>query len=445
MSNAEHELPQGWVLAKLGELFTANYGKALKESNRTTSGPIPVYGSNGVVGYHDKALVVGPSLIVGRKGAAGAVHLAKTDCWPIDTTYWIQPSDSVLLKYAYYGLINLGLSQLDRSTAIPGLNRDDLYSQVLPIAPLPEQRRIVAKIEELFSRLDAGVAALKRVQAALKRYKASVLKAACEGRLVPQDPSDEPADVLVGRVLAERRAKWEDDLRVKGKDPRKAKYKEPESPSSGELIELPTNWCWATLDQLLGEPLTNGRSAPDALNGFPVLRLTALRDGRIDLSETKVGALAEADAQRFAVRRGDFLVSRGNGSVSLVGRGGLVETEPELIAFPDLLIRVNVNRKVYLPELLRAIWDAPSVRSQIETTARTTAGIHKINQGDLETLAVPVPPLKHQSRLVAEIDRRLSIANEIETATHANLVRSIRLRQSILAQAFSGKLDQQCP
>ena len=125
-----------------------------------------------------------------------------------------------------------------------------LANNAIPLAPLPEQHRIVAKIEEQFTRLDAGVAALKRAQANLKRYKAAVLKAACEGRLVAQDPSDEPASELLKRILAERRAKWEADLRAKGKDPKKAKYEEPQAPDIDELPELPSGWCWATVDTI---------------------------------------------------------------------------------------------------------------------------------------------------------------------------------------------------
>ena len=113
----------------------------------------------------------------------------------------------------------------------------------IPLPPLPEQRRIVAEIEKQFTRLDAGVAALKRVQANLKRYRASVLKAACEGRLAPQDPADEPADRLLARILAERRAKWEAEHPGK-------KYVEPAAPVTDGLPELPVGWCWASVEQI---------------------------------------------------------------------------------------------------------------------------------------------------------------------------------------------------
>lgn len=137
---------------------------------------MPVYGSNGIVGYHSSALIDKPCLIVGRKGAAGAVHKSEIPCWAIDTTYYVIPPENVSLSFLYYLFSSLDFPALDRSTAIPGLNRDDAYAVEIPFPPFPEQERIVNRIEELFSDLDAGVAALERVRAGLKRYKASVLK-----------------------------------------------------------------------------------------------------------------------------------------------------------------------------------------------------------------------------------------------------------------------------
>lgn len=149
----------------------------------------------------------------------------------------------MLLEYAYYALEFLNLASLDKSTAIPGLNRNDAYAENIPIPPLREQQRIVAAIDEQFTRLDAGVASLKRARANLKRYHAAVLKAACEGCLVPQDPNDEPASVLLKRILRQRRAAWAADLRKKGKDPDKAKYPTPKPPDTAELPVLPPGWC----------------------------------------------------------------------------------------------------------------------------------------------------------------------------------------------------------
>ena len=180
-------LPAAWATAKLKDILPLTYGKGLKKLARVGTGNLPVYGSSGIIGFHNKWLVGDACLIVGRKGTVGTVHLSTVPSWPIDTTYFIEATASINLSFFFYLLTSLELGKLDRSTAIPGLSRNDYNVIEVPLPPLNEQRRIVAEIEKQFTRLDASVAALKRAQANLKRYRASVLKAACEGKLVPTE------------------------------------------------------------------------------------------------------------------------------------------------------------------------------------------------------------------------------------------------------------------
>ncbi|MDY0245743.1 MAG: restriction endonuclease subunit S [Methanosarcina mazei] len=144
----ENKLPEGWEWKKLGDLIDLKYGKGLKKENRNLSGKFPVYGSNGIVDYHDDAIVSEPCLIVGRKGSIGAVHLSKTPCWPIDTTYYVLPPSEVGLTFLFYLLSTLNLENLNKSTAIPGLNRNDVYSKLVPLPPLETQQKIVSILEK---------------------------------------------------------------------------------------------------------------------------------------------------------------------------------------------------------------------------------------------------------------------------------------------------------
>src|SRR5690606_36481298 len=174
----------------------------------------------------------------------------------------------------------------------------------IPVAPLNEQRRIVEKIETLFARLDKGEEALRDVQKLLARYRQSVLKAAVTGALTADWRAEnahrlEHGRDLLARILQTRRETWQG----------RGKYKEPAAPDTTDLPELPDGWVWATVEQVLKAALSNGRSVPDAAEGFPVLRLTALKDGRIDLSERKVGAWDAASAEAFLIEQGDILVS----------------------------------------------------------------------------------------------------------------------------------------
>ena len=138
----------------------------------------------------------------------------------------------------------------------------------------------MAEIEKQFTRLDASVAALKRVQANLKRYRASLLKAACEGKLVPTEAElaqsegrdYEPADRLLERILSERRARWD------SQEKRRGKYKEPVAPDTSDLPELPEGWVWATLDQMAWslQGRWNCRRQSANSNGVPILRSRAV-------------------------------------------------------------------------------------------------------------------------------------------------------------------------
>ena len=258
MSEVQSDLAvgEGWQHASLGKLLPLKYGKSLPAQLRDPNGTHPVYGSSGLVGTHSAALTNGPTLIVGRKGNVGAIHYSAVPCWPIDTAYFVEAPLGHNLRYYKYLLESLNLVKLDRSTAIPGLSRDDYNAVEVSVAPPELQDEIVAEIEKQFSRLDEAVANLQRVKANLKRYKASVLKDAVEGRLVPTEAelarregrSFETGKQLLQRILETRRFNWQG----------KGKFKEPAPPSAVALPSLPNGWAWSTMPQL-GE-LNRGKS-----------------------------------------------------------------------------------------------------------------------------------------------------------------------------------------
>ena len=209
--------------------------------------------------------------------------------------------------------------------------------------------------------------------------------------------------------------------------------------------KLPDGWASVKLGDILSERLVNGRSVPTREDGFPVLRLTALRAGTIDLTQHKSGAWTEDEARPYLVRVGDFLVSRGSGSRSLVGRGGLVRHDLPHVAFPDTMIRIRATESAVVPDYLCLVWDSQVIRDQIEAAARTTAGIYKINQGVLEAIALPLPPLAEQRRIVAVLDNQINNIDRLTTSLELAQVRAAHLRRSLQAQAFTGQLVPQYP
>ncbi|MFH9816872.1 restriction endonuclease subunit S [Streptomyces sp. NPDC017230] len=194
---------------------------------------------------------------------------------------------------------------------------------------------------------------------------------------------------------------------------------------------LPEGWVSVRLADVLSEPLANGRSVRDREGGFPVLRLTALKDGWIDLSQSKQGAWTADEAAPFCVVEGDFLLSRGNGSLSLVGRGGVVGAVPAPVAFPDTMIRVRPDRRVLDSAFLRLIWQSPMVRSQIESRVRTTAGIYKLNQKILEDIHLLLPPLSEQERIVESLEVDLSRLDTADKLLRKSTLRVTRLKHSV--------------
>src|SRR5574341_1168296 len=188
MSNQEETGGRAaWKRTTLGVALPIRHGKARTEKHGTVREESAVYGSSGVIDTFERALTKGPTLIIGRKGTVGATHYSAEPCWPIDTVYFAEAEADKDLRFFKYLLDHLQLGKLDRSTAVPGLSRDDYNAMEVFVPEVDEQRRVVAEIEKQFTRLEAGVAGVRRVQANLKRYRAAVLKTACEGKLVPTE------------------------------------------------------------------------------------------------------------------------------------------------------------------------------------------------------------------------------------------------------------------
>ena len=328
------------------------------------------------------------------------------------------------------------------------ISRKNLATIALPVPPLPEQRRIVAEIEQQFSRLDASVAALRRVQTNLKRYRASVLRAACEGKLVPTEAElarlecrdYEPSDQLLERILAERRAHWE------AQEKRRGRYVEPSPPDPSDLPELPEGWAWATVAQLAeiqGGIQKQPKRAP-ADNPFPFLRVANVLRGSLDLQEVHKIELFSGELDKLRLFSGDLLIVEGNGSPSQIGRMAIWKGEIEDCVHQNHIIRARLYSGL-IPQYVESYWNSPIGASGVSKVASSTSGLYTLSVSKVSDLPVPLPPLAEQHRIIAEVERRLSVVQQAEGAVEVNLTRAERLRQSILKQAFSGKLIPQDP
>ena len=161
-----------WVTQKLGDLIVLHYGKSLKTENRI-EGLIPVFSSAGVTGYHNEALVEGPGIIVGRKGSVGTVYLSQDSFYCIDTAYYIKPNNEKYdFLYLFYLLKTLGLTELNEDSAVPGLNRQTAYDQIVNIPPLPERQAIASVLSALDDKIDL----LQRQNQTLEQMAATLFR-----------------------------------------------------------------------------------------------------------------------------------------------------------------------------------------------------------------------------------------------------------------------------
>lgn len=319
------------------------------------------------------------------------------------------------------------------------LTHDRFRNLTVPLVPLDEQERIIAEIEKQFTRLDAGVTSLKRVQAALKRYRASVLKAACEGCLVPteaelarkENRSYEPGELLLQRILKERREKWSG----------RGKYKEPSAPELANLPKLPEGWAWAAFDQITSlitkgsSPRWQGFEYSDT--GVTFVRSENVRWGYLDLTDVAhLPARFNQKEKKSVLHTGDVLLNLVGASI---GRAAVALDEVH---------GGNTNQAV---AVIRTLFKQPlnqfAVSWLISAEAQKLIHAEKVDVAranfsleNTRVLPIPLPPLAEQQRIIAELERRSSVIDEIDTMTSTELQRATGLRQSILQQAFSAGL-----
>jgi type I restriction enzyme S subunit len=428
------------VNCKLGDLFEFEYGKGLPKKQRNEAGNYPVYGSNGIVGFHDEYLIEGPAIIVGRKGAAGEVAFEKKNLWPIDTTYFIKVPSSLDFMFSFFLLKSLVLSQLDKSTAIPGLNRNDAYNLNISLPPLPEQRAIVSKIEQLFSELDNGISNLKLVQEQLKMYRQAVLKKAFEGELTKKWREQQTDLPDAGDLLEQIRKLREETAKVSGK-----KLKKVKSLTKLELENLPKipeRWRWVKLQELcnLIGGVTKGRKLEGKKTiSLPYLRVANVQDGYLNLSEIKFIDVLEGDLEKYRLIDGDILYTEG-GDKDKLGRGTVWKGQIENCIHQNHIFRARPYSSNLVSSYIGYFSQTHIAKSYFFKNAKQTVNLASINLTVLSNLPFPLCSLSEQQTIVQEIETRLSVCDKIEQDIAENLEKAEALRQSILKKAFEGKL-----
>lgn len=378
--------------------------------------------------------LVGKSALLGHEwgGSFGAFCAAIRPKGIIEPRYLA----SFLQSPAYWKQIG----EKSMGVNINNLRRGDIESVTLPLPDLDEQRRIVAEIETQFSRLDEAVANLQRVKANLKRYKAAVLKAAVEGRLVETEASlahregrsYETGEQLLQRILEARRSQWAG----------RGKYKEPAAEPSYGHADSPEGWSHASVESLSSH-VEYGSSAKtnEDPSGVPVLRMGNIFEGDLIFDSLKYLPADHDEFPKLLVEPGDLLFNRTN-SPELVGKTAVFKSRPQPFSFASYLIRVRLVKDGALPEYLAAYINSLYGRQWVKSVVTQQVGQANVNGTKLQALMIPLPPLEEQRRIVDELDLRLSILRGVEAEVDANLLRAQVLRQSVLTSFLGGNNGQ---
>ncbi len=379
-------------------------------------------------------------ILISVRAPVGPTNLAPSECCIGRGLAAIRPREGIPSKYLLYYLRNIeaSLDALGTGTTFKAISGKVLHAIPVPVAPPDQQNRIVAEIEKQFSRLDEAGANLKRVKANLKRYKAAVLKAAVEGKLTEEwrkaHPDVEAAGDLLKRILAERQGKWNG----------KGKYTEPKAPDTTNLATLPESWTWATLEQV-SYLVQYGSSAKTSENptGVPVLRMGNIADGKLQVADLKYLPKSHEEFPQLLLEPGDVLFNRTN-SAELVGKTAVYQGKPKPCSFASYLIRTRLLNGC-LPQFLAYYVNSVLGRAWIASVVSQQVGQANVNGTKLQALIIPLPQIEEQEQVVAEVERRLSMAENIEAAVGLSTTRVDRVRQSILARAFSAQLPRGMP
>ncbi len=329
------------------------------------------------------------------------------------------------------------------------LTHERFKKLLIPVAPIEQQKRIVAKIEELFSHIDAGIEALKKAKQLRKQYRQSVLKAAVTGELTKEwrltnKDKLEPASQLLERILKERRQKWEEQqleqFKAKGKMPKddkwKEKYKSALEPSDFNIGGVPKEWCIASLDQACELFVDSPHRTPKYTeSGWPALRPRDVVNGQLKLETAAVVSDEEFETQtqRHIPKSGDIVYSR---ELSF-GWGILVPANTTVCLSQGMCIFRSHNS--ISSDYFISVINGPLGRAQAESIAVGAAHPH-LNLGDIKSYCVPIPPALEQEVIVSIVDEKLTAIKRLDEELEQQLVKAEKNKQSILASAFSGKI-----
>jgi type I restriction enzyme S subunit len=309
------------------------------------------------------------------------------------------------------------------------LDEKKFLAQEITLPPIEEQDIFITHFKKIQIAHRNTLVELQTQSTLIAKLRSSILSDAVSGRLVPQDPTDEPASVLLERIKAEKeRLIKEGEL----------KRDKPLAPITANEIpyELPVGWVWCRLGEII-ESLQNGLSKRDGESGpfVTVLRLADVTKSKINLADTRAIRLNDNEQHKYSIYDTDILITRVNGSIDIVGNFNTCFSEISPLAYCDHFMRMRLFNGI-LPLYIALVEKTAIVRDVIKVVFKSTAGQKTVNQGHINALLFPLPPLTEQHRIVAKVEKLMRTCDALEAEVAKSRMETDRLMQTILKEAF---------
>lgn len=391
-----------WPCESLKRRVRFAYGESLAADDRNV-GDVPVYGSNGVVGAHDRAITTGHTIIVGRKGSFGKVTWSDTPCFPIDTTYFIDGTQTKEdLRWLYYALQSLRLDTVNFDSAVPGLSREVAYTLKVYFPTKPEQQRIAAYLDASCAQIDAALVAKGRQLETLDALGKALIQR------------------LVTRGLYERGR-----LRQTG---------------NAWMEQVPAEWDLVSLKRVteIQTGVTLGKAYEGPLIERPYLRVANVQDGHLDLDDIKTIEVPPHVAARVELRRDDVLMTEG-GDLDKLGRGYLWSGEISGCLHQNHIFALRCFRHKLLPKFLTYLTASRYGRDYFEATGKRTTNLASTNSTKVGAFPIPLPSTKEQAQLIEELDEQLKRLRALQRSIEAQLDTLTAYGKSLIHECVTGQ------
>ena len=393
--NLPFEVPDNWVWTTLGEIFNLQAGKNITAKDISTKQDrihcYPCYGGNGLRGYVSNYNREGWFPLIGRQGAlCGNINEANGKFYATEHAVVVDTYCKTNINWAINTLLYLNLNQYATSTAQPGLSVNTINEVMIPVPPLEEQQRISQSIKDWFALINKIEQSQSDLQTTIKQTKSKILDLAIHGKLVPQDPNDEPASELLKRINP------------------KAKI----TCDNGHSKKLPQSWIICRLGEICkvenGYAFSSYEYKPF---GTPLVRISNIVNDKIDLSSC---VFIQGDVEeKFIVSKGDLLIAMSGATTGKMG----IYSQNEISYLNQRVGNIKIlNKDLLLPEYRNYF-----MISKMDDILKLAYGGAQpnISAKIISNFLLPLPPISEQQRIVAKIEELFSVLDSIKKSLEA--------------------------